>query len=143
MRKRSQGREAALQILYQIDITKGDTEESLVDFWENFPAEESVCVFTNELVRGITEHIGQIDEVIAGAAENWQIHRMATIDRNILRLACVELLFREDIPPKVSINEGIELAKRFGDVDSGKFVNGVLDKISRFTKQPHPPKEGS
>ncbi|MBN1794697.1 MAG: transcription antitermination factor NusB [Candidatus Omnitrophica bacterium] len=136
MRQRSQAREAALQVLYQIDITKFPTDEVLGDFWENYPpAEEGIRSFTDELVRGTTEHMGQIDEVIAGAAENWHIHRMATIDRNILRLACFELLFREDIPPKVSINEAIELAKRFGDIDSGKFVNGVLDKIARFAKK--------
>ena len=85
--------------------------------------------FTGELVKGTVEHFKAIDEKIADYATNWQIKRMAVIDRNILRLSCYELLFREDIPPKVSINEAVDLAKKYSGPQAGKFVNGILDKI--------------
>jgi transcription antitermination factor NusB len=83
------------------------------------------------LVRGVMKHREEIDRLISKYATNWDIARMAVIDRNILRFATFELLFADDIPPKVSINEAIDIAKRFGDKDSGSFVNGILDKIHK------------
>lgn len=91
--------------------------------------------FSIFLVEGISKNKDLIDSLISKYATNWQIQRMPAIDRNILRLATFELLFADDIPPKVSINEAIEMAKRYGDKDSGKFVNGVLDKINKTERK--------
>jgi len=133
MRKRTKAREFALQVLYQIDITKGDSKACLEDFWKSreYEAEASVKEFTESLVFGVARYKDKIDKVISDAAENWQLGRMATVDRNILRMSTYELLFMSDIPPKVSINEAIDIAKKYGDQDSSRFVNGILDKISK------------
>ena len=131
MRKRSRARELALMALYQMDITREATPETLKDFWENHKADADVRDFATGLVTGATEKLDRIDQVISRYADNWEIRRMATVDRNILRLATYELLFVEEIPPKVSINEAVDLAKKFGDVESGRFVNGILDRISK------------
>lgn len=141
MRKRTKARELALQLLYEADVTQADAQE-LKDIFDDFfemNAEASqdpdVADFTRELVFSVSRHRADIDREIAKYAANWQLDRMATVDRNILRLASFELLYRSDIPPKVAINEAVELAKKYGDVDSGKFVNGVLDKINK-TRNP-------
>lgn len=133
MRKRTLSRECALQILYQLEINKDDLPSVLADFWSQngIDADTSVREFADSLVTGTRENIAKLDEVISKCADNWQISRMAVVDRNILRLATYEMLFIEDIPPKVSINEAIELAKKYGDTESNKFVNGVLDKIKK------------
>ncbi|MFA6216352.1 MAG: transcription antitermination factor NusB [Candidatus Omnitrophota bacterium] len=132
MRKRTKGREFALQILYQIDITHDQYEAALNNFWQVHSEEEiydDVRQFTGELVKGVVENLALIDAKIAQYAANWELNRMAVVDRNILRLTSFELLFRDDIPPKVAINEGVELAKKYSDVNAGKFVNGILDKV--------------
>lgn len=132
MRKRTQGREFALQILYQIDITHDSYEVSLNNFWEAHIEEDikdEIRNFTGELVGGTIDNIEMIDVTIAKYATNWQLKRMAVIDRNILRMGCFELLLRDDIPPKVSINEAVELAKKYSGLPASKFVNGILDKI--------------
>jgi len=133
MRKRTKAREYALKILYQIEMTKDDSDTALASFWDREEAErdESVKEFTGQLVRGVTENIKDIDAKITKYATNWQIDRMAVVDRNILRMATFEILYLEDIPPKVSINEAVDIAKKYGDKDSGKFVNGILDKINK------------
>ena len=138
MRKRTKAREFTLQILYQTDITKNDAKDCLADFWKNREdkTEASIKEFAEGIVLGIIEHEGEIDAQISEVATNWQLERMAVVDRNILRIATYELLYRQDIPPKVSINEAIDIAKKYGDQDSGKFVNGILDKICK-TKRPH------
>lgn len=130
MRKRTLARACALKILYEIDITGNPYEVCVENFWQNQkPVENQIKEFAESLVRGTRENISAIDEQISRHATNWQIKRMAVIDRNVLRLATYELLFLKDIPPKVSINEAVDLAKMFGDTESGKFVNGVLDNI--------------
>jgi len=133
LRKRTQARECALKILYQVDIAGQNLKDAVDSFWLNFEADsdKSLVDFVDILVKGVAENLQAIDAKIISFAKNWQISRMAVIDRNILRLATFELLFLEDIPPKVSINEAIELAKKYGDKDSGKFVNGILDKIKK------------
>jgi N utilization substance protein B len=132
MRKRTRARECALKILYEIDVSGNSYKESLENFWQ-FQEEKdrSVVDFATGLVEGAIGNLEQIDKEISRFATNWQLKRMAVIDRNILRLATFELLFVDDIPPKVSINEAVELAKKFGDIESGRFVNGVLDKINK------------
>lgn len=133
MRKRTQARVYALQFLYQIEITKEFNEEVLGQFWQSQEEiiPDSVKEFTVDLVRGVSANLENIDSQIAKCAANWDMKRMAVVDKNILRLAAYELLYLKDIPPKVSINEAIELAKKYGDIDSSKFVNGILDKINK------------
>ncbi|MDD2927371.1 MAG: transcription antitermination factor NusB [Candidatus Omnitrophica bacterium] len=132
MRKRTLAREYALQVLYQLDITSDVPKNALENFWSNRKDEEIDAVlkeFSSELVRGVVQNLEEIDKKIVKYAANWQLKRMAVVDRNIMRLGCFELLYREDIPPKVSINEAVELAKKFSGIESGKFVNAILDKV--------------
>jgi len=136
MRKRTRSRELALQILYQVDLRKERRDEFIADFWENQTAsddtlDDSIMEFSTTLVEGTLKNLIKIDEYITGYAENWQLSRMAVIDRNIMRMGVFELLYLEDMPPKVAINEAVELAKKYGDTESGKFVNGILDKINK------------
>ena len=135
MRRRTKARELALQFLYQIDVTKENPDAVLEIFCQEHKAEKRIKEFTLRLIQGVLANLEKIDQLISESAQNWQLKRMAVIDRNILRLSCFELLFLEDIPPKVSLNEAIELAKRFGDLDSSKFVNGILDKIHKSHSQ--------
>lgn len=139
MRKRSHAREICLKVLYQMDITLENYRACLENYWlreeEAFSlSDESIKDFVRELVEGVAEHRKEIDAKISQYATNWEIERMAVIDRNILRLACFELIFRQDIPPKVSINEAIELAKKYSEPQSSRFVNGILDKIKSDKK---------
>jgi transcription antitermination factor NusB len=132
MRRRTKAREFALQILYQIDITGISLQAALQDFWQRrktMNISQQVRSFAVEIVSGVADNLEKIDKQICCCATNWQLKRMAVVDRNILRLGAFELLFRQDIPPKVSINEAVDLAKKYSGQDSGKFVNGILDKI--------------
>ena len=132
MRKRTKAREYALQILYAIDITKDEPKDCIEHFWAGADeAAGEVKEFASALVLGVSDKKKEIDKIISEYATNWQLERMAVIDRNILRFSTYELLFMKDIPPKVSINEAIDIAKKFGGSDSGKFVNGILDKINK------------
>lgn len=132
MRKRTRAREFALQILYQMDITKDSPQECLDNLWqarEEEEIEDSLKNFTAALVNGVADNLQSIDAKISQYAANWKLERMAVIDRNILRMGCFELLFLNDIPPKVSINEAVELAKKYSGLEAGKFVNAILDKV--------------
>ena len=132
MRKRSLAREYALIILYQKDVTAQALDQKARQFWEETEdAHAEVREFANRLVYGVNREIEEIDKKIAHYATNWQLKRMATIDRNVLRLGVFEFFYAPDIPPKVTINEAVELAKKFGDLESSKFVNGILDKIHK------------
>ena len=135
MRLRSKARATALSLLYQIEISKVDFHQALNSYFENYPQKQEVIDFFSLLVEGVITNISSIDSLIKKHVKNWEIERMAVIDRNILRMGCFELLFSDDIPPKVAINEAIELAKRFGDVDSPRFVNGILDTIYKMEKR--------
>ena len=138
MRKRSLARDWALKILYQADITHRPIdravesfftdEENMEDLTDKEPQIEEFC---KRLVFGVHEHLAGIDEKISQYATNWQLKRMAIIDRNVLRLGVFELQHTLDIPPKVTINEAVELAKKYGDLESSKFVNGILDNIHK------------
>jgi N utilization substance protein B len=138
MRKRTQAREFALQVLYELDVTGNQPEEALDMFWgsnSDKEIDEQIKLFTGELVTGVRKQRGVIDECICRHAMNWQLERMAVVDRNILRLGSFELIFREDIPPKVTINESVELAKKFYSFEAAKFVNGILDSIRQEKKR--------
>jgi N utilization substance protein B len=161
MGKRREARERAVQFLFQHDINPPENLElALAQFWnsqrldaaqaENDKAtwgqqielppptaeELSTRVFAEPLIKGTLEHRNKIDEIIRKHAHNWELHRMAAVDRNVLRLAIYEMLFREDIPPVVSINEAVDIAKKFSTQDSGKFVNGILDKVKGDLERP-------
>jgi N utilization substance protein B len=131
MRKRTRARECAVQVLYQIDITSDEPDISLKNYWQDNKEPQDITEFTTKLVHGSCQKKEEIDRLIARYAENWTIQRMAVVDRNILRMATYELLYCPDIPAKVCINEAIDLAKKFGDAESGKFVNGILDRIHK------------
>lgn len=134
MRLRSRARAVALSLLYQIEITKIDCCRALQNYLEIYPQKQEVIDFSSLLAEGVVKNLFSIDSFIKKHAKNWEIKRMAVIDRSILRMGCFELLFSKDIPPKVAINEAIELAKRFGDIDSPRFVNGILDKIYKMER---------
>jgi len=129
LRKRTKARESVLQILYQVDITNVPINFALERYWKERNRNPEVIEFANELAKGTSGHLAEIDKIISTHSENWDIERMPIIDRNIIRLATYELLYMDDIPPKVTIDEAVELANRFGSINSGKFVNGILDKI--------------
>ena len=132
MRKRTLARECSLKILYQSEITRRTIEVSSEKFWSDVEEiDQHIKKFADMLVLGIAERVDDIDKKISEYAANWQLKRMAVIDRNILRIGVCELLHMPDIPPKVTINECVELAKKYGDLDSSKFVNGILDKIHK------------
>jgi transcription antitermination protein NusB len=154
MGKRREARERAVQFLFQHDLSPADDLPTALErFWETQraaaiadekgvakwgqptevspPTAEEVAIreFADPLIRGTLEHRDEADAVIKKHAKNWDLHRIAAVDRNILRLAIYEMLHRDDIPPIVSINEAVDIAKKFSTQDSGKFVNGILDKV--------------
>lgn len=132
MRKRTRARELALQMLYQFDVRGEDARAQMEPFLrENGDDDEEVRSFARLLIEGTREKQAEIDVVLAAAAQNWQLRRMAVVDRNILRMAVWEMLHSGSIPAKVTINEAIELGKRFSTQQSGAFINGILDRIRR------------
>lgn len=132
MGKRRKARELALQLLYQLDVQdEGSPVPHFDEFWTRHPVDLEVRDFTEGLVRGTKIHEGKIDELISQYAENWEIERMAVVDRNILRQGIFELLWGADVPPKVAINEALEVAKKFSTQESSRFLNGILDRIHK------------
>jgi transcription antitermination protein NusB len=154
MGKRREARERAVQFLFQHDLNAPeDLDSALNQFWDSQRAaaiaeekgganwgqpieippptadEAASRLFADPLIRGAVEHRDEADTIIKKHAKNWDLHRIAAVDRNILRLAIFEMLYRDDIPPVVSINEAVDIAKKFSTQDSGKFVNGILDKV--------------
>jgi N utilization substance protein B len=134
---RRDGREAAIQFLYQVDVHKPEkVEDALKAFWKQNEEPQNVRDFATDLLRGALEKLPEVDAKIRTLADNWDFERLAVVDRNILRLAIYEMLFRPEIPPVVSINEAIEIAKKFSTAESGKFVNGLLDKVKQEALRP-------
>jgi transcription antitermination protein NusB len=132
MGTRREARELALQALYQLDVTgEGDDASGLAVFWTHFDAPDDVRAFARELVQGVREHRDRIDALVGESTEHWRLPRLSRVDLNLLRLATFELLARPDIPASVTINEAIEIARRFGSDDSAAFVNGVLDHVAQ------------
>jgi N utilization substance protein B len=136
MGKRRKAREAAVQYHFWRDLQHGETPQVIGEFWDFLPVKTSVREFAQPLIEGMVEHLPEIDERICRYCENYEFRRIAPVDRNVLRLAIYEMLYREDIPPVVSINEAIELAKTFGGPDSGRFVNGILDRVRKDLTRP-------
>lgn len=131
MASRHKAREQALQILYLVDLAKTPAEEAIELFRANFEHQKDDMSFARELVLGIHARLASIDEAIEKNSENWRISRMPRVDRNVLRLGAYELMFCENTPGPVVVDEAVELAKRFGEKKSGAFVNGILDRVLR------------
>lgn len=161
MRKRREARERAVQFLFQYDLNPPENLQAALDqFWEAqrvnaaqekltgatwgekiqvpppSPEDQAQRLFADELIAGVIQHLSQTDEQIRKFTKNWELNRLAVVDRNILRLAIYEMLFRHDIPPVVSINEAVDIAKKFSTDQSGKFVNGILDKVKDSILRP-------
>ena len=131
MKKRRLARELTLESLYRIEMTKENPEIVLNDIYSRDSFPQEVIEFTRELVQKTVANLSEIDCVISKTADNWQLDRIAIVDRNILRAAICEIFYFPEIPFKVSIDEAIELAKKYSTEQSGKFVNGILDRIAK------------
>jgi N utilization substance protein B len=129
MTKRSRAREVALQLLFQRDHNPSVSSETTEHFIETRLRDDSTRPFCRQLYEGVIGKLDEIDSQLAVAAENWRLPRMATVDRNVLRLGAYELLCTPQTPPTVVLDEAIELARRYGSAESPAFVNGVLDKL--------------
>jgi len=144
-------RAVALKILYAIDIRNIAPDEAISLFYESFGGETDTTskhdsdlslnsgswdrAFMEFLVRGVCRHRKELDKIIESVSENWKVYRMSVVDRNIMRMAVFEMLYCSEIPPKVSINEAVELGKVFGDKDSSAFINGILDRVYQSREQ--------
>ena len=133
MGSRRKGREAALRILYFMDVSGVSGTQAIKSYWGHLTGDEEPsdgADFANQLVRAYADHEEEVNEIIRTASHHWRLERMPIVDRNVLRVAIVELREMGDIPKRVTLNEAVELAKRFGSEGSGSFVNGVLDRIA-------------
>ena len=129
MGKRRSSRELALKFLYQFELNGGDLDEQIKLFLERNSSQEDVANFMKELVVSLIDKMEEIDEIIQKFSDHWILDPMTVIDRNILRMGACELLFNFSTPPKVVINEAIDIAKKYGNEDSPEFINGILDKV--------------
>ena len=126
---RRKAREAAFKVLFQVEQANAEPDKALLRTVDEYPLAEKDQRFTQELIGGTLEHICIIDQRIAEYSKEWSLQRMSSVDRNIMRIACYEILFYDDSQPVVAINEAIEMAKRYGDENSPSFVNAILDRI--------------
>ena len=131
MSPRRKAREYALQMLFQWDVTRDAIDQIISNFFENYDEPQAVVDFARLLVTRTVEHVEEIDSLIKSHAEHWRLDRMATVDRNVLRLATQEFLYDKETPKSVIINEAIEIARRFSSQESPQFINGILDSIRR------------
>ena len=129
MGHRRKAREIALQVLYQIDVTEVGVDEAVQLFRDGFGIPEEAAEFSTQLIRCTADHLREIDDLIKACSEHWSLERMSKVDRNILRVAVSEFLYFDDIPPKVTLNEAIDIGKNYGSDNSGSFINGILDAI--------------
>lgn len=130
MGARTSGREAALQMLFALDVTGDSAPGVIARYWSEVAEEREGRPFADELVLAVSERLDEIDGIIRGASKQWRLERMARVDRNVLRLGVAELLGSDAVPRAVILDEAVELAKRFGADRSSEFVNGVLDRIA-------------
>ena len=135
MGNRRKSRELAMQALFYMDMNQNDSNELLERFCLNFTPSKKARPFFLKLVKGVLQAKPEIDSIIETFSDNWKINRMSCVDRNIMRIAVYELLYCQDIPSKVSINEAIDVGKKFGTEESGAFINGILDSIRIALKQ--------
>lgn len=133
---RHESRMWAVQMLFQRDFNQGDIVEALEVFWDERKPGPALRQFAEELIHGVEAKKPELDAMIQKYAEHWDLARMGGVDRNVMRVAVFEMLYREDIPPVVSINEAVELAKELSGEESGKFVNGILDHAAKDLGRP-------
>lgn len=131
MGSRRRARELSLQILFQVEFSRQKLKDVLDIFWKENHVTPEVSEYANKIVEGTLRNLKEIDSLIEGCSTNWKLSRMAAVDRNLLREATFELIYLEDIPSSVTINEAVEIAKKFGAEESPSFINGVLDKIAK------------
>ena len=136
MSTRRHAREWTVQFLFQRDFNANDVERALADFWNGKQSDPKTRRFTEDLVRGVLPNLPEIDAKLQHYAEHWDVKRMNAVDRNVMRLALYEMLYRPDIPPVVSINEAVDIAKAFSSLESGRFVNGILDRARKDLDRP-------
>ncbi|MGM0427015.1 MAG: transcription antitermination factor NusB [Thermodesulfobacteriota bacterium] len=129
MGERRRARELALQVLFHLEFSPGDPSEAFQLICTNFNPRRSIRPFAMELVLGVYNKKAVLDRAISKASQNWRIERMTHLDKTILRIAAFEICFVEDIPPKVSLDEAVELGKKYGNEHSARYINGVLDNI--------------
>ena len=134
MSNRRLSRELVIQFLYLSEMNEGEIENQLKSFWENNSCEEDVRSFTEDILNDIFDHKKEIDVRLEKFSDNWTLSRMTVIDRNLLRMAAAELIYSKTVPPKVAIDEAVEIAKKFGTEDSPNFINGVLDRVLKELK---------
>ncbi len=127
--RRRKARELALKMLYQMELNGDDAETALRRYCEIFPYQSDVVEYSRFLLVGVTKEQQRLDQLIEKASEHWKLSRFTYVDKNVLRIGTYEMLFSPDVPPKVAIDEAIELGKKFGGEDSKDFINGILDKI--------------
>lgn len=135
MGKRRSSRELALKFLYQHELNEGDVDAQMDRFLKQFSSPNEVKEFAEELVQTTLQQKSEIDKVLEKYSDNWMLDRMTVIDRNILRIGTCELLYNPSTPPKVAINEAVEIAKKYGNEDSPEFINGILDKVYKENVQ--------
>jgi len=134
--KRRKAREYALQILYQYELKSTESSDKIIkEFWKEYSVHPKIRHFTEILVKGTIKHLKEIDSIISSVSEHWSMNRMAVVDKNILRFATYELLYIEEIPAAVTINEAIEISKKYSTKESSIFINGLLDRIAKKIKK--------
>ena len=136
MTGRRQARELAMQFLFQRDFNQGELDPDLVQFWKDRKASAQTRGFAEELIRGVELRLPELDRRLAAYAENWDVRRMGAVDRAVMRVCLYEMLFCTDIPPVVSINEAVDIARDFSGGESGRFVNGILDRARKDLDRP-------
>lgn len=137
MGSRRKAREIALQLIFSLDLNNANILDTLSLYWEHNPNEYEIVEFANTLVKGTVANLKRIDELISKYTKNWNIERLAGVDRNILRVAIYELIIYKETPVNVVINEAVELAKKYSTSESGGFVNGILDKVKEVRDENH------
>jgi transcription antitermination factor NusB len=143
MGKRRRARELAIQVLFHMEYNPGDPGESFDRVCESFGPPKEVRAYSREVVLGVWEKKADLDRLIRRSSKHWRVERMTRVDRNILRIAIYEVVYRKDVPPKVSIDEAVELGKRYGTEESGAFINGILDHIYNELKAEDAERQGT
>lgn len=144
---RRQTREWIIQFLFQLDFNATPIDVALKDFWEGKEPSDHEKTYAEEIIKGVVQHKDELDDRLSQYAKRWDSERMGAVDRTVMRVALFEMLYRDDVPPVVSINEAVHFAKDFSSFQSGRFVNGVLDRIRKEIDRParttyKPPKGG-
>ncbi len=131
MTQRRLAREAALEVLYRLDLVKDEPEETIEEILARRNPSDEAEAYLRRLVQTVLDRRQEIDGILRRHLHKWRLERLHVLDRAVLRIACAEMLYFDDVPPKVSINEAVDISRKFGDDGSGRFVNGVLDAVYR------------